>query len=320
MARKKNNQIDWTHDNYSMVKHLGRMLVTGMSYPEVARRLSIAHGEDINQDKVQHVVRRYRHLGFFIPKETEIPYFTDERIPMGDWAICCDVHAPYHNELWCNRFVMVSQVLGINKAVIVGDLLDMDFAKKWFDVEPSTLDREEMLSDPVFKLLNYFKSVVLIMGNHEKRPELSTDARIQAKHLFRIFGKDIWREKFKLIPRTRVWIGNTYLCVHPRNYSQISAAVALRLAEKHNCHVLNAHGHFVALRYDRSGEYMGVDLGGLFDINKTKYIHEQTTTHPVWNNGFGMIKNKKFHLFHENTDWAEWEKQWEVLNEQTRVT
>ena len=87
MARRKNNQIDWTHDNYSMVKHLGRLLVTGMTYREAARRLSAAHGEDVNLEKVQHVVQRYEHLEFFIPKETEVPYFTDERIPMGDWAI-----------------------------------------------------------------------------------------------------------------------------------------------------------------------------------------------------------------------------------------
>jgi hypothetical protein len=142
----------------------------------------------------------------------------------------------------------------------------------------------------------------LLQGNHERRIGIQTFSMIQVKHLFGFIGGEIWAKKFRYSVYDKMHIGDKWLLVHPKSYSQISAAVALRLAEKYHRHVINAHGHFIALRYDRSGQYMGIDLGGLFDTSKIDYMNLSTTTHPFWNCGFGMILNGKFWHFHENTD------------------
>jgi len=72
----------------------------------------------------------------------------------------------------------------------------------------------------------------------------------------------------------------------------------VRLAEKTHRHVLNAHGHFMAMRYDRSAKFMCCDIGGMFDIKKIDYICKKTTTHPTWNNGFAVIMDGGIELIH----------------------
>ena len=75
----------------------------------------------------------------------------------------------------------------------------------------------------------------------------------------------MWKKKFKFTPDDRLFIGDKVMVTHPKSYSQISGSVAIRLAEKYHMDVINAHGHFAAMRFDRSGKFQAVDLGGLFD-------------------------------------------------------
>jgi hypothetical protein len=71
---------------------------------------------------------------------------------------------------------------------------------------------------------------------------------------------------------------------------------------------MNAHGHFQAFRYDRSGKNIAIDLGGLLDPMRIGYKNLSTTTHPEWNNGFVVLRNNCAYLFGEHTDWKFWER------------
>jgi hypothetical protein len=160
------------------------------------------------------------------------------------------------------------------------------------------LDAELETCRTIMKSLDYFDKTYLICGNHENRVDRLTDGRIQARHIIDLIGKGKYEEKFTVSVYDKIYVGANFLAVHPKSYSQIGGSTAVRLAEKFQMNVLNAHGHFIALRYDRSGRYMAADIGGMFDVKKIDYVCKKTTTHPTWNNGFAMIVDGELELVH----------------------
>ena len=263
---------------------LAELVARGNTTHEISKILTEELGIPVSYEAVGHAKCRYGVMKHIMTKDEGIKLYNVDTIPDGNYMISCDYHSPSHSEEWINRLLMIADKHEIKEHIIVGDLFDMDFAKSWYDDESTTLDEEVEKVDPVIKALDYFDMNYLVMGNHEKRVGWSTDSKIQARHIFGLFGKEIWEKKFKLTTYDKVKIGEKWLLVHPKSYSQISGSVAVRLAEKYHRHILNSHGHFVALRYDRSGKYMGIDLGGMFDRRKVGYINKTTTTHPVWVN------------------------------------
>ena len=291
------NGFEWDLESISKLK---QYTLYGYSTQETAEALGTTF-KSIEQAKYRHNVLQY-----CIEKDKEIIAYKETTLPDDDYIISCDYHSPYHSEEWINRLLFIADRFGIRKHIIVGDLLDCDWAKHWYSDEKSTLDREIKYTAPVFEALDYFDDNYLIHGNHENRINRSTDGKIQARRLFHQYGEEVWDKKFHYRVYDKLRIGDKWMVVHPKSYSQIGGNVAIKLAEKFHCNIINAHGHFIAQRYSRSGEYMGIDLGGIFDRDKTEYINKSTTTHPLWNNGFGMLRNGKFTLFHDGTDWDFW--------------
>jgi len=294
--------IRWTSKHVDKLKEY---TLLGYNVREMSS-LFKKQGLTISPNSIEMAKHRYSVFKYCLERDDEIATFKEETLPMDDYAVSADYHSPYYSHAYINRMLCVCRVLGITKHVIGGDLVDCDFAKFFYSDETSTLDKEIKHTDPLFKALNYFDINYLIHGNHENRINRSTDGKVQARHILKLYGEEIWKNKFQYSTYDKLNIGADWMVVHPKSYSQIGGNVAVRLAEKFNRNVLNAHGHFVALRWDRSGEHMGIDLGGMFDTTKTEYINKKTTTHPFWNNGFVIIKNGKPYLFNESTDWDWW--------------
>ena len=295
--------FEWTD---GVIFDLKDLSIHGLSAIEISQLLSKRYNYDFSVSMINNAKARYKLTKHVIERDSEIPLYKDEVLPNGNRMIGGDIHSPYYDEVYFNRFLAIADKFKIRKATLIGDTLDQDFAKKYYDDKKGDLDFELAKTDPVMKGLQYFDEVEFLKGNHETRIGRITDGKIQAHHIFQMFGPELWKTKFKYVNRDKIKVGRKWLLVHPKSYSQVSGSVAVRLAEKFHRHVINAHGHFIALRYDRSGKYMGIDLGGLFSREKIKYINETTTTHPVWNPGFGMIYGNHFYHFHENTDWDYW--------------
>jgi len=292
------------------VAQLRELCIRGRANLEIARILSTEWKQEVTYKQVDGAKTRFGMSDVYLELNKDIKIYEEATLPDDDYMISCDHHSPHYSELWVNRYLMIARFFGIKKQIIAGDLFNMGFAKKWASQEgedSTSLDIERMQSDPLVNALRYFDETFLIRGNHESRVTRITEARIQASHIIELFGKALWDKKFKYSVYDKVKVGEDYLIIHPKSYSQISGSVAVRMAEKHHRHILNAHGHFVALRYERSGKYMAVDLGGMFDIKKIDYINLSSTTHPTWNNGFAMIRKGKMWHFHERTDWKFWQ-------------
>ena len=296
--------MEWTDER---VRALVAAKSCGFTSQQVAELLTKQFGVDVNTTMVQNVTSKHNLAPYLMEIDTDIPVYDKEfRIIMKNGIISCDWHAPHHSEMWVNRMLtFADKHLGPDSThVIGGDWMDMDFAK-WSKFKmmmgagegDSSLDDEIELAKSVLNACSYFDKTYLICGNHENRVDRLTDGKIQARHIIDLMGgKEM--EGLTVSVYDKLYINDDILVVHPKSYSQISGSVAVRLAEKTHRHVLNAHGHFIAMRYDRSGKYMACDMGGMFDVSKIDYICKKTTTHPTWNNGFAVIMDGQIELVH----------------------
>ena len=302
-ARRNYMSIEWNEQRLARLKEL---CLVGCGNIEISETLETEFSQPVSVKSVEQAKYRNRFTRFSMVENFDVPIFKSETLPDDNYMISCDYHSPYHSPLWINRYLAIAELFKIRKSIVIGDLFDMEFAKHWYSPNMKSLDEEVEEAQPVIQALDYFDENVLICGNHESRPGRMTDGKIQAKHLYHLFGKEIWDKKFKYTEYDKMWIGDKWLLVHPRSYSQISPSVAKRLAEKFHCNIINSHGHLIGMTYDRSGRYLAVDLGGMFDIQRIEYTNMNTTTHPVWSCGFGMIRDGKFWHFNSSTDWSFW--------------
>lgn len=296
-------------------KRLRELSLAGVGVPAIARTLSKEFNYNINRKMVEQAKYRLGVSRFMLEVDSTMKIYKEITLPMDNYVISCDYHSPYHSEFWVNHALAMADRFKIKKHIIIGDLFDFASLKHWAIDDGGSkrdLDEEIAQTNPVIKALDYFDENILVCGNHERRVGMKTDSIIQARHLFGLYGEGIWNKKFKYSVYDKLFIepekkeDEGWMVVHPRSYSQISTSVAKRLAEKFHRNILNAHGHFVGMTYDRSGKFLAIDLGGMFDTKKIDYINLQTTTHPNWRNGFGMFYNGKFHFFTDETDWDFW--------------
>jgi len=290
------------------IPRLKELLVNGYRNSDIAEIMTRESGRKITICMVANVRSRYDLSGKFIIKDDSIKVYNDFlKLPIDkNWLICCDVHAPYHSALWVNRTLLVAEKEKCDHILIAGDLFEMGFAKHWltYEGEPDlNFDDEVEGLEQIFKWLDYFKKIYLIRGNHESRITRLKEAKMQAGGIIKLMTEKVYGERFVYSYYDKAEVGDDWLAIHPKSYSQISASTAVRLVEKFRKHILNAHGHFQALRWDRSGINMGIDLGGLLDKNKIAYINLCTTTHPVWNNGFATLIDNHVNLYGEHFNW-----------------
>ena len=294
------------HWDEKPLKRLRELTMLGLSAHLIAEKMSKEFNHNITYDMVNKTKSVHRILSCYMEVDEKIYNFKEKTIPDGDYMISCDYHAPAHSEVWINLLLSIAEKFKIGKHIIIGDLFNFHFIKHHYTDAKRNLDKEISETAPVVKALDYFDENYLVQGNHERRIGIQTDTKIQAQHLFNNYGAEIWKRKFHYSVYDKMNIGEDWMVVHPKSYSQISGSVAIRLAEKFQKNVINSHGHFVSLRYTRDGKHMGVDLGGMFNTSRIDYTNLVTTTHPRWNNGFGMLRNGHFYLFHGGTDWNFW--------------
>lgn len=283
---------------------------------QIASEMSESFGELFTYKTIDSAWGRYKNLTpaqLGLLDNNDIPAFKNElHLDNDNYLITLDYHAPFHSVLWHNRSILIAQKFGLKKIIIVGDLFDCDFAKKYPRMEKSAdeadegLDFETAENRKVMASLDYFDHVYLIKGNHEDRIGRKTDGIIQAKYILSYWGREVYEKKCTYSVYDKLYIGDKWLLVHPKSYSQISGQVARKLASKFHRNIINAHGHFLSYGYDVSDTYQAIDLGGMFDKEKIEYISKKTTTHPAWNNGFGMLWRGHLYFFDKNTDWDFW--------------
>lgn len=293
--------MEWTGTNKARLKEL---CIAGFKEREIAKILSKELGETVTTASVNTAKSRHGLAKYLLEKDTDIEQYRPIEIPMEDYMICCDLHAPFHSEVWFNRMLAVADRFKMRKLIVAGDLVDFDFAKHWYSDFKIGIDAERRHVEPVIAGMDYFDVVYQLQGNHEHRPNRITEGRIHGIHMMELFGGDVWKKKFIYSIYDRMLIGDSWIVMHPKTYGRNSPRVAVRMTTKYHRHNINTHGHLCGMSFDISGKFLGIDLGNMIDTNKIEYINKHTTDHPVWKNGFGMLKDGHFYHFTDATDWS----------------
>lgn len=249
----------------------------------------------------------------------------------GDMIVSSDWHLPLIDVDMVMKLILVAKRFGIKKMALVGDFINFETIAHW-DQENMDVNlrlelesAEEMLNI----LFDWFDEVYWCFGNHDDRLTRLFNFQLQPTEFGKLITDQINKKLFiSSHPYMMLNNGSPWRLTHPKNFSVMTNRVPTKLSEKYRCNVLGAHGHHQGISFDTSGRDLCGDLGCLTDYEKTHYVMFKDTTHPIWNMGFGMIRNGTYYMFsanHKATDWDFWLgkdfllKEGMFLNEQDKV-
>lgn len=253
------------------------------------------------------------HLNGIIPlKElvNSLPTYSEELLQIrGDCALTSDWHAPYFSMKWLKRLLCVCTKLEIHQLAIVGDLADMKWISHYLkhDLRTSAEQELRIIHSLIQVLLQCFDRVYWSKGNHEDRLLEGLGNQNILPILAELMAKGQAGELITTKAPT-IFLNDTWRLDHPKTYSRDAARVASQVAAIFHKNVACAHGHFMGYKHDISGDFVGIDLGGMFDIEKQEYLYMTgATTHPRWNPGFWIYRNGKPEPFDSAlVNWKEW--------------
>lgn len=137
-------------------------------------------------------------------------------------------------------------------------------------------------------LVDTFDRVYFCRGNHEKRWIDMNLGMVGMEELFYMTGITEGYE-ITLDDHMRLKSGKeNWLLAHPRNFRQTPLSVARDLASKYRMNVVSAHGHQWTQGADRSGHYLCLDGGGMFDASELEYLR-CTSCYPAVQGGYYII-------------------------------
>jgi len=213
-------------------ERLKELSIMGFSNALIAEILSKEFNYEINPKMVIETRSRIGATRFMLELDKEVKVFKELSLPMDNYMVSCDYHSPAHSEMWVNLYLAIAEKFKIKKNIVIGDLFEFHFIMHHYTELARSLDKEVIQAQPVINALDYFDENILLQGNHEARVGRGTNSLIQANHLFKLFGAEIWEKKFKYSTYDKLNIGDDWMAVHPKSYSQVSGSVAIRLAEK----------------------------------------------------------------------------------------
>lgn len=179
--------------------------------------------------------------------------------------------------------------------LIVGDYFNLDALSQYnpkqddagFSVE---IDRGREL---INILLEVFDKIIITRGNHDERLAATTGWRMQFVESMQLLIPEILKYKNNLIISELDYAHintehGTWIAAHTKQYSKVPLSIPRELCDIHQMNVAAAHRHHHAIGKSKGGFY-AVELGGLFDASKTKYLSRWTTTHPKWTPGWMVL-------------------------------
>ena len=268
----------WTPEEEALIKN---------HYPEKnSRELAAMLGR--SQRAVMH---RISALKKTFNKETDAIRF--EEYPGNDiFLISSDWHVPNYDEDLALNLLATAEEQKINKLIIPGDFLNLDILSKFVSY-PYPLEKElKNARDLLSLLLETFQQILFIPGNHERRIIRKLNTLLP----WELFTNLITDSKQVLTtPRDYLILttptGSWRVC-HPENYSRTKGSVAVQLADLYHQHIIAGHSHHLGLNISKSGLYVAIDCGGLFDEKKIEYV-QGTNLLPGWNQGYVILDHGK---------------------------
>jgi len=224
----------------------------------------------------------------------------------GNYWIIGDIHGRLLKWSMMKHLCDLAKISGVNKLIIDGDFWDQAAFSK-FPVESKKTPFEEecnFLEKLLKLLLDTFEKVYILAGNHDLRLFKMINGEITLNRQYRMLVDEVVGKRLFISTYHYCELNDSWHITHPGSYAKRTGTVARELAHKLHKNIINAHGHMTGINYDMSGDYMGIDIGGMLDWQKTDYIALRDTTHPRWVPSFVLIYNNYPYMYTDNkTDW-----------------
>jgi hypothetical protein len=214
----------------------------------------------------------------------------------------CDYHIPFVHQVLFQRLLDACDDTGVKTLAIGGDFWDCDNYSKFLHITPMTCFGDEI--DEVKKvmkmLLRHFDKIYVCRGNHEKRWLDMNAGRMEMKDLFKLampsnISEDDYTARVHVTGDDYMEFmcsGEKWRISHPRNFSCTPLSVVTKLARRHHCNHVGAHGHQMAQGWSEDGVNRVVDGGGLFDPDALEYLRDTSTYARVQNGFYALIDGK----------------------------
>jgi len=256
------------------------------------------HNRDKEVAARERYERRRGSLRLVLPREEIEPPLKVESDAI---IVASDFHIPFASAEWIGRMIGEAKKRRIRDLAIVGDFWDCDalaIYPKYFG-QPFTFEEEiGIVRDVLAYIAQHFDRVFICQGNHEYRWSRIHTQLCVCELWRQVFAVDS-EALFKLFKKVNITAndyielksgGERWRLCHPKNYRQNPLSVATALAQKHQCNIANAHGHFAAgpELEKMSKRWWVMDLGGLFNPRAIEYM-QRSSTFPQLNRGFAVI-------------------------------
>jgi len=230
----------------------------------------------------------------------------------GNFLVTSDWHIPHFNPDLAEKAMVMSKNWGLRQHCIAGDFLNMTAFGFWDrrDLTDTWQTEKAMASAVLHDVLPRFDQTYWLLGNHEARLLRKLSYEMSENDIANLLVTEtVDKQRLKCSPYRYAVINDEWRVTHPKTYSREGAKVPKKLAGKFNQSVLGAHGHHFGIGVAENNLHVGIDLGGMFDVERMEYVMLEDSTHPMWNGGFVIIYNNVAYPFTDNpllTDWDFW--------------
>lgn len=208
----------------------------------------------------------------------------------GDTLVLGDPHCPFHDAEWVNRVSALALRYHVRQVALIGDLIDWTaFSRYGRRSGVEAEDEIRAAKQFVTTLAANFERVYYLPGNHEDRLPHATNNALTLERI-----AQWWVTRPNVLTTRKKWMllhsgGETFRLTHPKNYSRMPGANAIRLCSKYLCHIIASHDHQVAVTRDVSNTFWGVDTGMCAAPRLLDYIEEESSNNPQMVQGACLV-------------------------------
>lgn len=147
-----------------------------------------------------------------------------------------------------------------------------------------------------------FGDIYCVIGNHDDRFLRMLKAPMTPQKLLDFMGLN--NPAFRIRPYYFAELisgGEKWRIEHQRG---AGLNVAIKMADKYDCHAICAHNHLQALNWSYNGRHYAISSGHACDELRMAYAAQRSNNAPVHNMGAVIVREGTPWLLNNRTDWA----------------